>query len=146
MKKVSKEHKKNKIEEAIKLLEEIVKLRLAPSDIHGVGVFAMRDLKKGETLYTDIVPHQFDVPYSKFKQLRPEVAQTLLGHFPLILKGSHFLYPVNKMSAYLNHSDNPNYDAVKDVALRKIKEGEEITEDYRKIENWEKIFPWLKQG
>lgn len=136
--------KAQKHEEAIKLLREIVKIKLAPSEIDGVGVFAMRDLKKGEKLYTDIVPHQFDLPYSKVKKLPKDIRDILLGQFPLITEGSHFLYPVTKMSGYLNHSDTPNYDAVEDKTLRKIKAGEEITEDYRLIKGWEKIYPWLK--
>lgn len=139
----TKKHQKEKTKEAIKLLNEIVKLRLAPSPIHGVGVFAMRDLKKGETLYTDIIPHQFDVPYKKVLKLDPAIRDILLGHFPLIIDGSHFLYPVTKMSAYLNHSDTANYDAVNDKTLRRIKAGEEVTEDYRLIPHYEKIFPWL---
>ncbi len=136
-------HRENKIRSAIKLLNDIVKIRLAPSQINGVGVFAMRDIKKGDKLYTDIIPHQFDVPYSQFKKLRPEITPILLGHFPLILSGSHFMYPVTKFSAFLNHSDDPNYDAKEDKALRDIKQGEEVTEDYKLIENWKEIFTWL---
>ena len=127
----------------IELLHEIVKIKLAPSSIHGVGVFALRDIKKGEKLYTDAIPNMLDLPYSKFKHLSAEIREILLGHFPLIVEGSHFMYPVTKMSAYLNHSEKPNYDAKSDTALRKIKAGEEITEDYRLIPHWEKVFPWL---
>ena len=141
--KPTKKHKETKTDEAIKLLNEIVKIRLAPSGVHGVGVFAMRDIKKGEKLYTDIIPHQFDLPYSKFKKLNPDVRDLVLGQFPLIVDGSHFLYPVAKMSAYLNHSDTPNYDGVNDAALKKIKAGEEVTEDYRLIPCFEKVYPWL---
>lgn len=142
--KVSKKHQAEKIKSAINLLNDLVKIKLAPSEIHGVGVFAMRDIKKGELLNADAIPHMFDVPYSKFKQLEPEVREVLLGHFPLIVNGSHFIYPVTKMSAFLNHSDLPNYDGKTDKALRKIKKGEEITENYRTIPNYEKVYPWLR--
>lgn len=141
--KVTKKHKEEKFAQQIELLHEIVKIKLAPSPIHGVGVFAIRDIKKGEKVYTDAIPNQLDLPYAKFKHLSPEIREILLGHFPLILAGSHFMYPVTKMSAYLNHSDTPNYDAKEDKALKKIKAGEEITEDYRLIEGFEKIYPWL---
>lgn len=140
---VSKAHKEKKLKDQIILLNEIVKIRLAPSPIHGIGVFALRDCKKGEKLYTDAIPHQFDLPYKRFNKLDPEIRDILLGHFPLIIEGSHFLYPVTKMSAYLNHDSNANYDAKEDKALRAIKKGEEVTEDYRLIKNWEKIFPFL---
>jgi len=48
------------------------------------------------------------------------------------------------MSAYLNHSDDPNYDAKNNVCLRDIKKGEEITENYRLIPSYTQVFPWLK--
>ena len=143
---VTQVHKNKKIEQAIVLLNDIVKIKLAPSSIHGVGVFTMRDIKKGEKLYTDIIPHQFDIPYKKFNKLDPEIREIILGHFPLILSGSHFMYPVTKMSAYLNHSGTPNYDAKGDRALKEIKKGEEVTEDYRQIVGWDKIFTWLDKG
>lgn len=141
--KPTKAHIKKKLNEQVNLLNEIVKVRLAPSQIHGVGVFALRDIKKGESLYLNSIPHQLDLPYKMLKKLDKEIQEILLGHFPLIVSGSHFWYPVNQMAAYLNHSDTPNCDAKTDLALRKIKKGEEITEDYRKIETWEEVYPWL---
>ena len=57
----------------IKILNEWCKLRVAPSKIHGVGVFALRDIKKGERLYADIKPEVFNVPYQQFNKLRPEI-------------------------------------------------------------------------
>ncbi len=136
--------KNKKWKDAIVLLNDIVKIKLAPSQIHGVGVFAMRDIKKGEKLYTDIIPHQFDLPYKKLGGLDKDIREVLLGHFPMIVGGSHFMYPVTKHSAFLNHSDTPNYDAKNDVALKAIKKGEEVTEDYKQIDNWQKVFLWLK--
>lgn len=141
--KATKKQKQAKLKQAIALLNDIVKIRIAPSSIQGVGIFAMRDLKKGEKLYTDIIPHQFDIPYSMFGKLDKEIADLILGQFPLVTQGSHFMYPVTKMAAFLNHSDTPNYDAKEDKTLQKIKKGEEITEDYRSIAGWEQVFPWL---
>lgn len=141
--KVTKKHIEKKYKDQIILLNDIIKIKIAPSSIHGVGVFAMQDIKKGEKLYTDMIPHQFDLPFSKFSKLKKAIVDILLGHFPLIIEGSHFLYPVTKFSAYLNHSYTPNYDAVNDVALTDIKKDEEITEDYRLIANYDKIFKWL---
>lgn len=135
--------RKEKYNQAVALLNDIVKVRIAPSKINGVGVVAMRDLKKGEKLELDAIPHALDLPISYFKKLEPEISDLLLGHWPQIVNGSHFLYPVTKMTAFLNHSDEPNYDAKEDKTIRKIKAGEEITEDYRQIENWHKVFTWL---
>jgi len=143
MSKPSPAFQNKKWKEAIKLLNRIVCTKIAPSPIHGVGIFALRDMKKGEYLELDAIPHQFDIPYKKLGELHKEVREILLGHFPLIVMGSHFLYPVTRMTAFLNHSNTPNYDAQNDVVLTNIKKGEELTEDYRKIEGYEKVFPWL---
>lgn len=139
----TKKHKREKLKQAVKALQELVKIRLAPSNIHGVGVFAMRAIKRGEKLYTDIIPNQFDVPYEMLDKLDPEIKEIILSHWPLIISGSHFLYPVCKFSAYLNHSDRPNYDAKNDKALCNIKKGEEILEDYRLIPDYKKIYTWI---
>lgn len=135
--------KNKKIKLAIKLLKDIIKVRIAPSPIHGVGVFAMRDLKVGEKMELDAIPHMFDIPYSKLGELDKEQRELILSHWPNIITGSHFLYPVTKMTAFLNHSEQPNYDAKADKILKDVKKGEELTEDYRQIDLYEKVFPWL---
>ena len=48
------------------------------------------------------------------------------------------------MLAFMNHSNSPNYNSVTDMMLRDAKKGEEVFEDYRLIENWEVVFPWIK--
>jgi len=131
-----------KDEQAAKL-NTYVKARLAPSTIHGVGVVAIRDLDKGQKIFADMMPEVFSLPYSSFGKLFPEVKQILLERYPRITKGSLFIYPDTRLQAYMNHSDDPNYDAVKDELLRDVKAGEEITEDYRKIDGWETVFPFL---
>lgn len=141
--KLTKKHQREKIKNAIILLNDIVKIKLAPSSVHGVGVFAMRNIKKGDKLQADSIPHAFDVPYKEFKKLDQEVREMILGHWPQIINGSHFLYPVTKMTAFMNHSNEPNYDAKEDKVLRSIKKDEEILENYKLVPNWEKIFPWL---
>ena len=141
--KPTKKHQKEKIENAINLLNEICKVKIAPSKIHGVGLVAMRDLKKGEKLNLDAVFQYLDIPYKRFKDLRPEIREHILERWPLITKGSHFVYPDARLQAYCNHSDYPNYDNKTDQTLTKIYAGEEITENYKNIEGWENIYLWL---
>lgn len=141
----SKAHKELKWKESIDALNDTVNTKLAPSNIHGVGVFAIRDIKKGERMYQNTIPNTFDLPYSKFNKLKKEVKDTILQFFPFkaVETEATFWYPVNSMQAYMNHSDKPNYNAQEDVALTNIKAGEEITEDYRKIDGWKKVYKWL---
>lgn len=143
-KKVTKSHLKEQRENAVKMLNELVKLYIAPSPIHGVGVFAMRNIKKGEKLYADAIYQALDIPYSMFKKLRPEIAEYILGRWIPIVNGSHFLYPDSKMIAFMNHQNKPNYDSKNDVALEDIPKGTEVTEDYRIIPNYKKVCKWLK--
>lgn len=148
--KVSEAHKERKYLEQVNLLNNLGKVRIGASKIHGVGVFAMRDLKAGEKMYLDAMPNWLDLPYKYFevrkgaKRLRKEVVALLLERWPNIVNGSQFVYPDTRMQAFMNHSDAPNYDAKTDVTLRKIYEGEELTEDYKQIAGWEKVFTWLK--
>ena len=130
-------------DDAIAILNGLVKIRIAPSKIHGVGVFAMRDIEKGTKLYATMFPQVYKIPYEEMKRLFPEVRQLLLERWPQIVNGSSFMWPDTNSQAYMNHSDTPNYSAQDDVTLEDIYKGDEITEDYRKIDNWGKVFPWL---
>ena len=126
-------------------LNKLVKVRLAPSKIAGVGVFAMRDLKKGEKLYSDIAPLMFTLRYSSFNKLRPEVREIILEQFPNVVNGSAFAWPTTRLQAYMNHGgDESNYSPMTDTLTRDVKINEEITEDYRNILNYQKVFPWIK--
>lgn len=129
----------------IQELNTYVKTYLAPSEIDGVGVFALRDIPKGQKLYLDMIPKLYNLPHKEFSNLFPTVRKEILARFPLIVRGSAFAYPTTRISAYMNHSNEPNYDAVNDVVLRDIKSGEEITEDYRKIDGSEEVFSFLKK-
>lgn len=124
-------------------LNERVKLRIAPSPIHGVGVFAIRDIGKGQHLSMDGLPLPYKISPGNLSKLLPEVRELILERWPRASQGMPFAYPDAIMLAYTNHSDDPNYDALNGVTLRDIKQGEEITEDYRKIENWGQVYPWL---
>ena len=127
----------------INFLNSIVKVKLAPSKIEGVGVFTLRDISKGEKLYADLAPTVFTLAHKDMRKLRPEIREMLLGQWPQIVNGSRFAYPTTRIQAFINHSDQNNYDAKNDVVLADIKAGEEITEDYRAIENYAQVFPWL---
>ena len=129
----------------IKELKELVKIRIAPSKIHGVGVFAIRDIKKGERLHADIAPLLFKLRYTSFDKLPPEISQILLEQYPNIVNGSAFVWPTIRLQAYMNHGgDESNYSAMKDEMIKDTKTGEEITENYKMILGYEKVFKWLE--
>ncbi len=124
----------------VKELNTYVKTYIAPSKIHGVGVFALQNIPKGAVLFADMLSKVYTLPYDEFHRLRPPIKDYLLERWPQILNGSKFIYPDTRIQAFANHSDDPNYDAVNDIMLGDVIVGEEITENYRKIKGNEKIY------
>lgn len=135
-------------EKQVDELNMLITTRIAPSIIHGVGVFAIRDLPKGKKLHADALPKVFDLKYNHFTKLFPEVRELLLERWPSVtyLEGAKFAFPDTRIQAYMNHSDDPNYSNVTDTLLRDVKAGEEITENYRNINGWDEVFTWLKES
>ena len=130
----------------IKLLNEQVKCRLGASNIDGVGVFAIRNIEKGERLYCRNVPVTRPITLDSLDELLPEVRELILQRYPLALEGIEFLNPNEdaRLISFMNHSGDPNYDIHNDSATRYIKKGEEITEDYKIATNWQEVYKWLK--
>lgn len=128
----------------IRELNNFVNTYVAPSNIHGVGVFALRDIKKGQKLYADMAPKVYNLEYKYFDDLVEEVRDKILERWPNVVNGEAFGYPDTFIQAFMNHSNDPNYDAINDLVLTDIPKGTEITEDYRLIKGWEKIYPFIK--
>ena len=131
----------------VSYLNETTKCYLAPSKIHGVGAFALRDLKEGERLYADLAYKVYKIDSKNLEELHPEPKKIILEQWPRIIIDHTFAWPTTRYIAYMNHSDKPNYFGGRDVMLKDVKKGQEITEDYRTISGWQIVFPWLdKKG
>lgn len=94
------------------------------SKIHGKGVFAARDFKKGE-----IVIKWSDCSEIINKKEFDKLSENEKKYVSFIdEKYVHFKEP----GRFVNHSCNPNTKAINmcDRAIRKIKKGEEITSNY----------------
>lgn len=111
--------------------------RLRPSNIHGVGVFAIRQIKKGTPLFGD----DKDIVWVDEGAIvnLPDELKRLYEDFAII-KDRRYGCPSNfnflTMSWYLNDSDNPNVavdDEYNMSALRDIEAGEELTIDSSKF-------------
>ncbi len=104
------------------------------SKIEGFGVNAGEDIKKNEIVTRFSGPIKFKINKNK---------RDALSHPDWVgIKKNHWIDP-EKPQKFLNHSCNPNAGIkgrVSIMALRDIKEGEEITFDYSIIEGdkrWE---------
>ena len=117
-------------------LNETVFCRLDASPIEGVGVFAIRDINKGQELsnYYGVELEYFWLKDEDLEKLVPEV-KLLVSERTLFQKDNDYIFmsPNSNqiLQAFMNHSDNANSDGR--FALRDIKKGEEVTEDYIKI-------------
>lgn len=104
-----------------------IKCTIKPSKIHGVGVFAIRDIKAGEKMFCKDLD---DGWYYGLDGLSKEVKNIVIARWPIAVNG--FPYKINdiRLISFMNHSDVPNYDKYSDTALVDIKAGDEVFENY----------------
>ena len=117
----------------------LVMTRLGRSDIHGVGVFAEEEIPAG-TVVSRFVPGfdlSFPADYLDTVPLPPNVRDFIEDHSYII--GEQLVMP-GDLDMFTNHSFAPNvgYNAADDsfFALRDIRAGEELTNDYREFSEW----------
>jgi len=115
---------------------EGVYARIGPSDIHGVGVLAIRDIPAGTRLFRGEDERVVWVSRAAVSRM-PRRLRQLYEDFGMLC-GDRLGVPrtFNMLSVgwYLNHSEHPNVEADDDGrfhTLRSIKQGEELTADYR---------------
>lgn len=125
------------------LIEELrrrVYLRLMPSPISGVGVFAIRDIPAGVDPFGEDDTDYEQIPIGEIRN-DPEIPDAVKKYAEdmCAVEGGFMFVPkdgVNKIDPgfFVNHSATPNLatsDGGKSfIALREIKAGEELTIDY----------------
>jgi len=113
-----------------------------------VGVFAIKSIKKATYIFPD---DESEIIWLHQQDLRklPVAIKSLYNDFCIIRnKGQSYGCPksFNQMTVswFLNHSKTPNIKidkAFKFFAKRNIKEGEELTVDYRTFNEWASARP-----
>lgn len=131
------------MEEQINELNTIAKATIGVSKIHGVGVIALIDIPKGTKVYADKMPKLYHISPGNLSKLFPEVKKMISERWPLVFQGERFAFPDARLVSFMNHEEDNNYSPHTDTALKDIKAGEEITENYRVVKDAEKIYPWL---
>ncbi len=132
------------INKELKMLLKKTVVKVSP--IAGVGLFADQDIKKGEIVWqytpescTLLTEEQLDVLVNSFHKTEKDLIKYYLtySYFQKFLNSLVFCLDNGR---YVNHSEEPNLVAPTDlpydvawqysVALRDIKKGEELTENY----------------
>lgn len=131
----------------LKHLQDGVYCRLSVSRIHGVGVFAIRDIPKGTNPFKIMVPDEYYHYTAEELSTLSSGVMKLIDQFCYCVDG---VYEVPKrsfntlnLSVYLNHSKTPNLKMIDDgefVALTDIAPGDEVTMDYDDSFNDEHVF------
>lgn len=110
--------------------------RLGTSKIHGIGVIAIRNIKKGTNIFPDVDDTIIWIRKSKLKNVSGEMRRLYTDY--CVLKEKQYGCPDSfnriNISWYLNHSSQPNASVNSSFhafATRNIKKGDEITLDYR---------------
>jgi SET domain-containing protein len=115
--------------------------RLRPSKIHGIGVFAVRDIPRGKNPFKTL-PKYDSIGYVRITEeelvaLPLRLSELIRALFVPTDGKTHVPnhgMNVVRLNCYLNHSTMPNMrtrDGYNFITVRKIMTGEELTVDYR---------------
>ncbi len=127
-----------------KILQELAHhtyATLKPSPVHGIGVFAIRDIPKGcREIFSKAVGEWIRLPIADVEQL-PEHSRHLVETYCLYDEEHYFVpdygFKVMDMVNYLNHSFAPNIISVNHgeyfEALTDIPAGAELLINYEEI-------------
>ncbi len=114
---------------------------LRPSALHGIGVFAIHDIKKGErNIFSNHESEWVEVSKEEVESL-PKHARDLVENHCLFNETHYYVpeygFKIFDLAVYLNHSDQPNLVSINDgeffEAIRDIETGEELLIDYGTI-------------
>jgi hypothetical protein len=127
----------------VKLLHRVLShcyCRLQPSGIHGIGVFAIKDIPRRKNPFLTMPRYartgRVRITDSELRKLPPKLSAMIQAlfiptdgvlHIPT--SGTNIVH----IAAYLNHSTTPNLgttDGFNFIANRKISVGEELTVNY----------------
>ena len=118
--------------------------KLKSSGLHGVGLFADEDIKKGKLVYTASPLLDLNITQEQFDRLDQKEKDEVLwwGFFDQPSKMWHVDFDVSK---FINHSSDAtvtqdeNHDEAYLIAVRDIKSGEELTQNYLEFETQEDL-------
>ena len=128
-------------EALLKELANSTYVMIKPSPLHGIGVFAIRDIPKGtQNIFSKGVGDWIKVSKEEVEAL-PQHSKDLIENHCLFDEDHYFIpdygFKLVDLVIYLNHSETPNVISLNDgeefEAIRDIAIGEELLVDYGTI-------------
>ena len=128
-------------EALLKELANTTYVMIKPSPLHGIGVFAIRDIPKGTSnIFSKGVGDWIKVSKEEVDAL-PQHSKDLVENHCLFDEDHYFIpdygFKLVDLVIYLNHSETPNVISLNDgeefEAIRDIAIGEELLVDYGTI-------------
>lgn len=125
----------------LKQLAESTYVMIKASPVHGIGVFAIKDIPKGtQDIFSQGIGEWIEVSKEEVEAL-PKHSRDLVENHCLFDEKNYFVpdygFKLVDLVIYLNHSDVPNVMSINDgerfEAIRDIIVGEELFLDYGKI-------------
>ncbi len=118
----------------------LIPTQVAPSGIHGNGLFTVTPIAQGTPLYRFLPGFDQVFAPGQWAAL-PELARGYVRHFSYLTHEADEFILSGDHARFMNHADEPNTGAASDdglsvttVALRDLAAGEELTCDYRKFD------------
>jgi SET domain-containing protein len=114
---------------------------LKPSPVHGIGVFALRDIPRGTRgIFSSGLGGWIELTHEEVEQL-PDYSKHLIHTYCLFDEEKYFVpdygFKIMDLSLYLNHDENPNIISLQHgedfETLREIRAGEELLINYGDI-------------
>jgi SET domain-containing protein len=124
--------------ELLQQLSQQTFVMIRPSTLHGIGVFAIRNIPCGQRgMFSSGIGEWIPVPKKEIAAL-PQHAIDLVENYCLYDADNYFLpdygFKVMDLVNFLNHSDTPNILSINEgedfETLRDIAAGEELLIDY----------------
>lgn len=113
----------------------LINARVGASAIHGLGLFAKQFIPAGTVIWRFTRGFDVEIPESSLQSLSPAAREQVLHYAEYHPAECKFVLSSDD-DRFTNHSDIPNTaqpDKETMVAVRDIKNGDEISCDYRQV-------------
>ena len=133
------------MDKLIEYLKNEIWFRVGQSNIHGVGLIAIRDIPKGTDILVEFKhlfgKKKFSIKKKKMLDIHPNIKKLWNDYWYNDTVYQEIYLPPNYKQLhvfYINHSNNPTGNLVchdnhaEFVTIKDVKEGEEIFADYKR--------------